>query len=460
MIITKHLPKCQAIVEDKYDVNDLKKLEKRIIKQKGKDIKIAGFRPGMAPDDKIRKTLEESQEWEQLFSMELQKDFITKWNKENSEKIGGITRIIEIKDKSANPLKLEFKIEYFPNPDMKKLKEKYSKITIKKKGTKDLKVEKEELEKELKELQKKRTMLKPTKEGLDKDKYAFLSITVEGKEVGEGNRNLFHLGENQYGTEFEKKIEGIKEGEERTIEISDLDKKESGFLKQLIASQDSKAGNKVKIKAKAEKVLISKIPELNDEFAKSMGKFNNIEELKKSMRNGMLLEKLHAELNRRREEMLSFLADMVKLEVPPSMVERVAKDNLEQFEKQIEAGQNDPRASEELKKKLESQREKFTKTFTERAERELKIHRILEAIALQEKISATDEEVAGEIGRALRSFPSPQEAEKSLGDARELESRIRRSLAYQKTMRFLGEKNKITNDIEGEIKELEDKIKG
>jgi len=460
MKVKKTLPNCQAIVEKEVKPQDVSELENTIIKQKSKEIKIPGFRAGKAPKEKIFEALAESGELQGLFSIEMQKQFIKTWNKENADTHGEITRIVSIKEKS--PELLEFTVEYFPAPSQKDIEKEYKNIEVKKTKPEELKAKEEDIKKNLDELQKKRTMLQPSKDELKKDHYAFLRVAPSKKEKSDKeNRNLFHLGDNQYGADFEKKIAGIKEGEERILEIADIQKKESSFLKQLLSSQLNKeiTEDKIKVKAKAEKIFVSEIPKLDDEFAKSLGKFKSLDELKNSMKDGILMEKLYAERDKRRNELMKYLTENIKLEIPQSMIERVAKDNMAEFENQLKVNASTEASKEKIENEMKAQKEKLEKSFKERAEQELKIHRIIDAVAAWKKIAPTKEELEKEMAKVLKNFKSPGEAENMFGSIDNLKSRVLRSLTHQKTIKYLEKENKVNEDIEKKIAETEKKLK-
>ena len=63
------------------------------------------------------------------------------------------------------------------------------------------------------------------------------------------------------------------------------------------------------------------LPELNDDFAKSVG-FESVEDLGKSMRNGIEQEKKMAEKQRIRTEVLEKIAKETKVDLPQVLIER------------------------------------------------------------------------------------------------------------------------------------------
>lgn len=431
MKIIKHPSATEVIIEQIFSKAELNKLEEEILKFESKSVNIPGFRPGNAPLEKVREILIKKRKWEDLMGRELQEAIITEWSKENNSELGEIIRILDVKTTKSDPLTLECHFEYFPRLKEEELAEKYKKLKIEKKQkAEDFKVTDKEVDEGLAELQKRRTVLKPVNEPLGKDKYAFINISDPQDNTDQTdsktNKDLFQWGIAQNGKEFDEKTEGMKEGEEKEI-----DKK----------------------KVKVEKIFTSEVPELNDEFAKSLGHFHNMEELKKSMKHGLHLEKLYQELEARRDSLIKSLIENIKLELPESIVKRSADNYQKDFERQMSQ-------MGELHQNENTKEDKFGKMFEERAKRELKLQRILEAIALKEKIVPKDEEVEKELNKILQNFPSPKKAREALGDPDSFRSRVILSLCFDKTLQYLEKENGLTEDIQAEIDRIEKKEHG
>jgi len=457
MIIKKRIYPCQIVVEKTYSKDDLGKIEEKILKAECGRIKIPGFRPGAAPSAKVRELLQADREWEKLLGIKLQEELISDWGKEKETEFGEIVKILKLEVLKSEPLTLQCHFEYFPRLTKKELGEKYKNLEIKKENSfKDIRASKEEIENGIKELQKRRTVLQPVEEPLGKEKSAFIKICPLAKKGGTAGekekKDLFHWGIEQYGKEFDKETEGMKEGEKKIIDLGKIKDKEIEKIK-------SGNGEKSKLEIRVEKVFMSKIPKINDEFARSLGKFKNLEELKSSLGRGMNLEKLYQERDRRKEALLNVLLESISLELPDSIVRNSASKYKESF---IEHIKNSPQhtihshdTAHLHEKKQRDKEEKMNKIFRERAEKELKLQRILEAVALEEKIVPGVKETEEEIHKILRSFSSPKEARKAFGSVENLRSRVTLSLCFEKTMRFLEKKNDLFEDIDKEIEKLE-----
>lgn len=461
MEIKKKISPCEYITEASFSKEKIELFGKEIISEQNNKIKVAGFRPGKAPDWKVREYLEQKGEWDNLLGIKIQQDFIQEWDQTKENETGEITRILDIQIKNQEPLDLEIKVEVFPKVESKDLEKKYKQIKIEKKTpAKDIAITEEEMEKELELIQKKRTILKPSSENLGKDKFAFLSfIFPEDKEQKENaNKDLFAWGNKQYGSEFDKETENLKEGDEKEIEIKNLDQEETSHLKRVISSLNPEilkdSPKEIKFKIKVGKIFLSETPKLDDEFAKSLGKFNSLEELKNSISEGLRLEKLYKEKSDRREALVQELLKCIELSVPETLIKTNAEQSKAYFEDKM--AENMGMSRDELIKKRNTEEEKEIETaFQERAKNELKLNRIIETIAIKEKIVPKDKEIEDEIKLILSSFSSTQEAKKVLGDSEDFKSRVIISLCHRKTLDFLEQENKLLDDVEEEIKKIE-----
>ena len=447
MQIIKHPSPGEVIVEKTYSKEELHKIEQEILQAKCKELKIPGFRPGNAPLEKVRELLIMSRKWEELMGTKLQEAIIQEWSKEKNVELGEIVKVVDIKATKNEPLTLECHFEYFPRLKGTDIAEKYKSLKIdNKQKVQDIKISDKEIEEGLQELQKRRTILKPVAEALGKGKSAFIRIKhlakgVEEKDAKE-DRDLFQWGTEQYGKIFDEKTEGMKEGEEKVLNEEGEEKK-----------------------VKVEKVFVSEAPEINDEFAKSLGKFHDLNDLKSNIKNGMILEKLYKELDTRRESLILALLNEIKIEVPDSIVKRNAAQYKQEFEQKVgkigeahDHGHGHDHDHDHNENHSESA--KFDKIFEEKAKRELKLQRILEAIALKEKIVPSEDEVEKEIRKILQSFSKPKDAKNTLGDPEELRARVTLSLCFDKTLRFLEEKNDLTSDIDKELDKIEEEKHG
>lgn len=462
MRILKHLSPCQILTEKIFSPDDLTKIEEKVLKAKCAEITIPGFRPGNAPLDKVRAILEPTPEWEKLVGIKLQEELIDNWSEKFQTELGEIAKIIDLKVIKQDPLTIQGEFEYFPRVKSDLLGDKYTNIKIKDiQPASEIKVTDADVENILSDLQKRRTALKPaSQDPLDKERLAFVLIDngdkkKEPEKDSLGGRDLFQWGIAQYGKEFDDYSKGMKEGEEKTIVLKNLKDPALEKLEKLIEIDKSKP--EFKFNLKVEKIFTSEVPSLDDHFAKSLGHFHNITELKGSIKQGALLEKLQQEKNKRKDTFINNLIESIDLELPESIVKRSATSLKKDFEERLK---QDLAARGQKYNQAESKEDqaKMDKIYEERAKRELKLERILEAIAQKEKIIPELTEIEEETQKILRTFASPVEAKKALGDPDKFSSRVTLALCFDKTIRYLEKVNHVCDDLDPEIARIEKEL--
>lgn len=184
----------------------------------------------------------------------------------------------------------------------------------------------ETLNSQLEEIRRVNSRMKPLDEdrGIQNDDCAILEYEAfEGERPIEGMKGenvLVRVGNSQFHPEFEKGLLGLKSGESAEITVDF----EQGHPNTKLA------GKKVLFKVKVTDVKLIELPELNDDFAKSLGAdFNDIESLKNRIREdikGREEKRVDRELKRK---LLDRIAATVSFDLPESLVKSEMKYALE-----------------------------------------------------------------------------------------------------------------------------------
>ena len=155
------------------------------------------------------------------------------------------------------------------------------------------------------------------------------------------------------------------------------------------------AGHTVRFRATVKAVRRKELPELNDEFAKDLGDYKSLEELKEAVHKSILREREHHAQDEAKRQLLEELVDLHDFPVPSAYIDRQIEINVENQLRTL-AGQGvDPRSI-----KLDWQ--KVRETHKDRATRDVKASLLLDKIAEREAIGATQEEVDREVQRIAR----------------------------------------------------------
>lgn len=389
----------------------------KLIQKYQKLARIPGFRKGHAPASVIR----------QRFSQEIQNDvvdaLVPRYFQKETQSQGLIPvsqpRVTDLHVHDNEPLKFKASFDIMPE--------------IKVAGYKDLRAEKpnisvsdEEVEQSLKDLQEQRASF-TTIEGTTLSEGDFAEASVDGTpQSGEGqpvhmDDVLIEIGGTTTMPEFTENLRGASTGDERTFEVH---YPEDSADKRL-------AGKKFNYTAKIQAIKQKTLPELNDEFAKSLGEFTSLDEVRKRIREGMEQERKHKAEHESKDKLVATLVKSNEFEIPESLVDRQIDLRLERgFKALIAQGMK----SEDIKK-MDFARLRAGQR--DQAVQEVKASLLLEKIADEEKIEVGDQEIDREIDAlANQSKQTPEEIRARLTRDGALD-RIRNRIRTEKTLDFL-----------------------
>ena len=373
-----------------------------------KKAKIPGFRPGKAPMSLLEKRFGPSIQEDVV--RKLVPDYYQKAVKEAGISPVEFPSIEKIEVKKDAPLLFTATVEVKPSIQLSN----YQGIPL---PRKKISVTDEEVEKSLQRLREEQGHL----EALADDHHVVASDYViidfegslDGKPVQQGKAEGYSLqvGSNTFFPEFESSLLDKKKGDQVEVDVpfpAEYQNKEI-------------AGKNVRFKIHLKEVKTKILPELDDELAKDIG-LTSLSELKDKIKNTMSEQRTSQQEHDQKNILIKKLVEIHQFEVPPSMVEHELHAMVDRLQDKI-AQQMDHEA---LHKEYES-------IATERVKGTL----ILGAIAENEKMEVSDQELENEIDLiAQRAKVSSPEAKRALyqqeGSLEGLKSRIRQEKALNR----------------------------
>jgi trigger factor len=184
---------------------------------------------------------------------------------------------------------------------------------------------------------------------------------------------------------FSDNLRGAQPGEVREFEVAYPEDYDRPNL----------AGRTVKFRAEVKAVRRRELPEINDEFAKDLGDYQTLEELKDALRKAILREREHTAQEDAKNRILDKLVDSHDFPVPQAYVERQIEINVENQVRLLVAQGVDPRG-------IKLDWDKIRASQQEKARRDVKASLLLERIAEREAIAAMQDEVDREVARIAR----------------------------------------------------------
>lgn len=140
------------------------------------------------------------------------------------------------------------------------------------------------------------------------------------------------------------------------------------------------------------------LPELNDDFAKSLGDFENLEALKKRIKENLIEEKKIKQKEKKRAEIVEEIIKSSKTDLPKIIIEAEKDKMINEMRANIEqAGLK----WEDYIKNIKKSEEDLRKDWDKEAEKRVMTGLVINEIASKENIEASEEETEKESERIL-----------------------------------------------------------
>ena len=408
-------------------VADVNRQTDSLIQKYQKVARIPGFRRGHVPASIIR----------QRFSEEIKTDMvealIPRFFRQEAEKLSlhpvSQPRVTDLHLHDGEPLRFKAAFEVLPE--------------IKLEGYKELRAEKPEIavseadvEQALADLRERHASFNPV-EGRALADGDFAQVSLDGNpKAGEPKTGESKSGEGQpvhmdevlveiagqnTMPEFTEHLRGTGPGDERTF---DVNYPEDTADKRL-------AGKTFTYAVKVQSIKQKSLPELNNEFAKQLGEFQTVDDLRKAVREQIESERGHQAEHEGKEKLVGELIQRNDFEVPDSLIEQQIDIRLERGLRALAA----QGLTAEQMKKMDLNRLRAGQR--EQAIHDVKAALLLERVAEEENIQVSDDELNHELEALARQSKQTSEAVRARLTRDGGLDRIRTRIRNEKTLDFL-----------------------
>jgi len=405
---------------------DMTRYMRRVAKDMGKETQIKGFRTGAAPYEMLERQFGAQHILEHAARLAVRETYVRALMENEIETVGAPDVQIQ-KLAAGNPLVYVATASLLPTVKLGD----YGKIKV---STESPDVSEEDIEKALITLQRSRATYehvhRPSQKG-DRVEIDFVTtkqgVAVEG---GTSHQHPLVLGEDHFMPGFEDRLVGMSEGEKKEFSLT---APKDYYHKEL-------AGQELNFSVTMLSVQKVNLPDLDASFASSLGKFSSLEELKKSIKGGILQEKEERAREKTRIAIIEDLIEKSEIDVPEELVE----EELEKMEREfITSLKRMNIEKESYLQHLGTSVEQMKKDWKEQAKKRVKAALILRTVAEKEKIHVSPTEVDERAERMLQSLSNPEEAETI--DHQALRDHAHASARNEKVFELL-EKNVVKNN--------------
>ncbi|PIS05062.1 MAG: trigger factor [Candidatus Buchananbacteria bacterium CG10_big_fil_rev_8_21_14_0_10_42_9] len=415
-------PRGQLKITVEISPEEMQPFLKRAAEDVSKTQDIAGFRPGKAPMDVVIKKVGEMPLWQAAADLAVQKSLLKTFEDEKIRTIGSPQVKID-KLAPENSLIYTATVNIFPEVTLGDL----DKVAIE---AKPAEVSDKDFDTALENLRKLRASeIAVTTEAKAGDKVEIdLEVFQDRVPIEHGAQKKLPLilGDSHFVPGFEEKVIGMKVGDTKEFKLT---MPESYHLKQI-------AGKEVEYRIKMLAIFQRSLPEINDEFAKSLG-MKSADELKKNIKDNLKAEAESKEKVRQEEAIMKALINASKFsELPDLLVSSETNQMIQELEANVtrQGGK-----FEDYLNHIKKSREELTLELAPRAIERVKSALILREVAQQQNISVDDTEIEAEIEKARAMSQGNPDMAKQL-DTPEYRDYVSNILASRKVIEWLRQK--------------------
>jgi len=214
--------------------------------------------------------------------------------------------------------------------------------------------------------------------------------TIDGKEFSgnAGNGVPVTIGAKRMIAGFEEGLVGAKAGDELTLDLA--------FPEEY--AHKEVAGKPVQFTVKVNSVEAAKLPELDEEFAKSFGIGDgSLDALREEVRQNMEREMKQAITEGNKQAVMDKLMELNQIDVPQALVESEAESLKQQMQQQMYAPQG------------KSGVQLDTSMFLDQAKRRVSLGLILSEMIRKSELKADADKVRAKVEELAATYEEPQE---------------------------------------------------
>ena len=245
---------------------------------------------------------------------------------------------------------------------------------------------------------------------------------AEGRPVPDGEARGFHLevGSHRFNSEFENELIGASKGEEREIQVVFPADYGNKYL----------AGKNATFQVKVEDIKEKVLPELNDEFAKNLGGFESLEDLRLAVRQELESSKTKRIDDEVWVQICDELINRNSFEVPKSMVEQELQRMLDNIRYRL--------SSQNLTlEQAGMDEDTFRERNRELAEKRVRTSILLEKISQKESLEISDEELDQSLHSTAEKMNQPYDKVKNFYLRSNMMDSYRHQLLEDKVINYL-----------------------
>ncbi len=399
------------------DAKRVRKAFDKAYKELGRNVRVKGFRPGKVPKAVLQKMYGAG------LGEELEQQLVRE-SLGTAIEVAGVEPVAEPQVEASAPVEGEAfaytaTVEVRPAielPELQGLPGQRPPVDV----------TDEELESELEALRQRRARFEDEPEGSESGPGSFLTLDYLGKidgepfEGGAAEGATIELGSGRMIPGFEDQLEGLAAGQERTISLT---------FPEDYPSEDV-AGKDATFDVTVSKVQRKVVPDLDDAFASEVDEeLDGLDALRDKLRTDMTEAREGQAKEALQRSVMDALIERTEFDVPPGMIERRLDQQLRRAHDQLAQSMG----HEELHRRLSE----WAESWRPEAERDVREHLLLDAVADQQEIESDDAEVDAKLETMARDQGIDPDRLRQIYEQQGMAEALKAQIRSDKALEFL-----------------------
>ena len=208
---------------------------------------------------------------------------------------------------------------------------------------------------------------------------------------GKGENYPLTIGSNAFIPGFEEQLVGAKIGEDVEVNVTFPEEYQAPEL----------AGCAAVFKCKVNEIKVKELPELDDDFAQDVSKFDTLDEYKADVKAKLAANKADAAKRAKEDAVIEKIIENAQMDIPEAMIDTQARQLVDEFAQRIQAqGLSFEQYLQFTGMTLDTALEQMKPNAVKRIQSRL----VLEAVVKAENIEVSEEDVKAEIAKMAETY--------------------------------------------------------
>lgn len=412
----------QVTLTIEVEAAEVTKAVNKAAKRLANRVNIPGFRKGKAPRIIVERHVGTDALMQEAFDLIAPQAFD---NALKEQKIEPVTRpnidIVTLEDGKD----LVFKATVTPRPEVK-LGD-YKGLKVEKQVAE---VKNEDVEKQIKNFQDRQGKMVDAPEGAAVENGDFTTLNFEGFvdgtpfEGGKGEDYPLQIGSGSFIPGFEDQLVGAKIGEEKEVNVTFPEEYHSKDL----------AGKAAMFKCTIKSIKRKELPEINDELAKKVSKFDTLDELKADIRKNLEENAERKAENDQKSAAIEQATNNITVDIPAVMIDNRVTAMIQEMAMRLE---QQGMKLEQYLQYAGTDIAKIREDYRETAEKNVKTDLMLEEVAKAEDIKVEAKDLDAEVAAMAAAYgATPQQVQKIIKEQGRIGD-LAASVLRKKTAQFI-----------------------